>query len=110
MYATFQSLPEGTPSLVIPSLEKQDIAQMKRDLPKYDAAGVCSADAILCWEKLLKEFPTKYGGLPEREPPWIVDTLQPSARARDSYGSVVQAVTQLPERVSQKVQAAHKRR
>ena len=33
------------PSLVIPSL---DIAQMKRNLPKYDAAGVCSADAILC--------------------------------------------------------------
>lgn len=67
MYATFQSLPEGTPSLVIPSLEKQDIAQMKRDLPKYDAAGVYSADAILCWEKLLKEYISYQVWRPSRE-------------------------------------------
>ena len=73
--AILQSLPPGIPSLVIPSLEKQDIPQMKRDLPKYDAAGVCNPDAILQWEQLLAKFPTRYGGLPKSDPPWIVDAL-----------------------------------
>lgn len=105
---TLQSLPEGIPPLVMPSLEKQDIPQMKKDLPKYDAAGVYTPQATLCWENLLAEFPSKYGKLPEHEPPWIVEGLLPSIRARDDLNVFPQVV--LPEKVSQKVKAAQEHR
>ena len=41
----FQSLPTGEPSLVHPCLDKQDIEQMKKDLPKYEATGLFPAGA-----------------------------------------------------------------
>ena len=96
-----QSLPNGVPSLVKPSLEKQDIPQMKKDLPKYDAAGVYSREALQRSEKLLEDLPRKYGTLPECTPHWIVHDLRPiNQRITSSQPSVV-----IPEKVTQKAKA-----
>ena len=97
-------MPGDTPSLVTPSLEKQDIPQMQRDLSKYDAAGVYNAEAVLSWEKLLTELPNKYGSLPEPEPPWIIEELRPSVRVQDCGNKAV-----LPEKVSKNIKAAQER-
>ena len=100
------SLPEGAPTLVQPTLQKQDIPQMKKDLHKYDAAGVYTAEATQRWERLLAEFPTKYGELPEIEPPWIVDEIQPATNRLPCDDTP----TVIPEKVSQKAKATQEHR
>ena len=101
-----QTSPEGIPALVQPTLDKQDIPQMKKDLPKYDAAGVYSPEAIQRWEKLLDDFPWKYGSLPECIPPWVVDELPPiNLRTPSDQPSIA-----LPEKVTQKAKATQEHR
>ena len=79
---------------------------MKKDLPKYDAAGVYSPEALKRWEKLLEEFPRKYGALPECAPHWVVDDLQPiNQRFPSTQPSIA-----LPEKVTQKAKAIQEHR
>ena len=56
---------------------KQDIDQLKRDIPKYNAAGVFTPEAKTLWENFLSEFNIHYGSLPDNEPDWILDELRP---------------------------------
>ena len=65
----FQSLPTGEPPLVQPTLGKQDIEQMKRDLPKYEATGLFPAGAREYWDTFLEDFNECYGQVPSN-PIW----------------------------------------
>lgn len=58
---SMQTMPDGTPPFVNPSLEKQDLPQTKRDIPKYDLAGVLPSEASNRFNQLLEVFETKYG-------------------------------------------------
>lgn len=71
----FQSLPSGKPSLVQPSLGKQDIEQMKKDLLKYEATGLFPAGAKEKWEDFLENFNVCYGQVPSN-PIWLMDKFK----------------------------------
>ena len=70
-------MPCGKPSLVEPSLAKQDIDQMIRDIPKYYQTGLFQQDTRDNWDKLLSSFPVVYGCLPSPQPEWILNEFKP---------------------------------
>ena len=79
-----QSLPVGEPDLVQPSLTKQDIGQLRKDLPKYESLGVMSPDSVET------EIERHFGRLPEDHNEWILDTIPPvDQRRRGTSPSVV---------------------
>ena len=55
-----------------PSLDKQDINQMIKDLPKYQQTGLISLDAVDKWDSLLSRFVAEYGTIPSPEPEWLL--------------------------------------
>lgn len=69
--------------LIEPSLAKQDIPQMKKDILKYEDTGVFTEDDKANWDTFLASFPSVYGSIPVEEPNWILDTFQ-SVTARFS--------------------------
>ena len=79
MLACLQSVPGGKPSLLEPSLIKQDITQMVKDLPKYHETGLFPPDTREKWDnfKLLSGFSSVYGSIPSPEPEWILTNLKP---------------------------------
>ena len=54
---------------------KQDINQMKKDIPKYIESGLFPSGAKEKWDDLLTNFDLKYGKLPQ-ESNWILDEFQ----------------------------------
>ena len=61
--------------MVKPSLSKQDISQMKKDLPKYEATGLFPAGTKEKWEELLENFDARYSQEP-RNPMWHLDMFK----------------------------------
>ena len=60
-----------------PSLAKQDIGQLRKDIPKYDAAGVLSTKAKEQWTTFLQNVEIQYGKIPDYDPEWILDSIAP---------------------------------
>ncbi len=58
-------------------MEKQDVARLRKDVPKYYAAGVLTSEENHQWESRLDVIESKYGSLPEVEPEWVIDSLTP---------------------------------
>ena len=87
--------------MVLPSTEKQDIQQLKRDIPKYDEAGIFGPDAKSKWENVLSNFPKKYGLLPDIKSPWILDQLKTLSERFMSDSSR----PTIPEKILKKSQA-----
>lgn len=72
-------MPTGHPPLLAPSLQKQDITRIKKEISRYNEAGVFSPEAKEKWDRLLGNFSTKYGSLPEQSPEWILNSFQPTS-------------------------------
>ena len=62
--------------LIEPSLAKQDIPQIKKDVSKYEDTGVFTEDDKANWDDFLASFPSVYGSIPVEEPNWILDSFQ----------------------------------
>ena len=84
-----------------PSLTKQDIGQLKRDIPKYCATGIFPPDAMDKWETFLFSFHNSYGTVPLVIPNWIIDDFKPV-----SERNIVTAEPSLPELLVQKSNTA----
>ena len=50
---------------------------MKKDIPKYYAAGIFPSDTMDKWENFLSTFCSQYGELPMEMPKWFLDDFQP---------------------------------
>ena len=70
-------MPCGKPNLLEPSLAKQDINQMVKDLTKYHQTGLFPQDARDKWENLLSTFNSVYGSIPSPHPEWILNDFKP---------------------------------
>lgn len=73
-----QNLPEGLPALVNPNNEKVDIARLKGDSKKHEAAGVFDEATALWWKEFTESFNDSYGSVPKNSPTWLVDLLVPA--------------------------------
>ena len=71
-------MPEGSPALVEPKLDKVDISRLSADSKKYEAAGVFDEAAALWWTTFTESFNESYGCLPEDPPNWLLDLLVPA--------------------------------
>ena len=75
-----QSIPSNKPGVLEPSLTKQDIGQMVKDVPKYYNTGIFPPNSKDKWDSFLSTFNTVYGTVPSVTPRWIVDDLAPLNR------------------------------
>lgn len=57
----------------MPSLDKQDVPRLHKDLKKYEAAGVLSEQAKEEWDLFMPQLESTYGTLPMKTPPWPLD-------------------------------------
>ncbi len=71
-----QTIPTGSPPVLTPSLHKQDIEQIRKDLPKYDDTGVFTPEVKKEWEDFLGTFNDRFGKVPFEEPPWVLDEIR----------------------------------
>ena len=90
-------MPSSKPDLVVPSLGKQDIGQMMKDVPKYHSTGIFPPDTKDKWNLFLSSFNTKYGIVPSVKPKWILDDFKPLSERR-----LITVNPPLPEHVVQK--------
>lgn len=96
-----QSIPTGCPKLVVPSLDKQDVPCLHKDLKKYEAAGVLSEQTKKEWDLFMSQFES-YGRLPEENPAWALNEI-PTVQTRCA-GTFRQLV--VPERIMKHVQSS----
>ena len=54
-----QSLPDGFPQLVPPSLERLDYSQLQKDIPKYETKCGLAHSAVQWWEMFLVQIADK---------------------------------------------------
>ena len=94
-------MPHGKPSLLEPSLAKQDIDQMIRDIPKYHQTGLFPHDIRLKWDNFLSSFSLVYGCIPSPQPDWILNDFKPvSERITNEPNPVI------PDAIRQRSNAA----
>jgi len=60
----------------MPSLDKQDVPRLYKDLKKYEASGILSQKAKQEWDLFMPQLESTYGSLPKESPPWTLDELQ----------------------------------
>ena len=71
-------MPEGSPLLVEPTSEKNDLPRLKVDVIKYGAAGVFNESATQWWSEFTQSYDILYGTLPKDSPQWLMDLLVPA--------------------------------
>ncbi len=101
-----QTIPTGSPPVLTPSLHKQDIEQMRKDLPKYDDTGVFTPEVKKEWEDFLGTFNDRFGKVPFEEPPWVLDEIRELIAKRPCSPPPVPPV--LPEKVKKKASSLAK--
>ena len=57
---------------MVPSLDKQDVPRLYKDLKKYEAAGVLSEQAKKEWDLFMPQL-EPFGSLPEENPLWTLN-------------------------------------
>ncbi|XP_065906896.1 uncharacterized protein [Dysidea avara] len=99
-----KSVPVGRPELVQPSLVKQDLGQLRRDIPKYELSGALSPEDKERWNRDISDIENRFGTTQECSG-WTLDTMLPvNERSRPAPSDVT-----VSERV-QKYAASHNRR
>ena len=76
-------LPDRKPDTLSPSLVKQDIPQLKKDIPKHREAGVMIGEKLSQWETLLEDL-NKSSTPSEDESDWIFDWYTPVSEGLSS--------------------------
>lgn len=86
---------------MVPSLDKQDVPRLEKDLKKYEAAGVFSEQAKKDWQLFMPQLKS-YGSLPKENPPWTLDEIATvQMRCAGSSREVV-----VPEQIMKHVQSS----
>ena len=70
----FQSVPNGRPELIQPSLAKQDLGQLKKDIVKYEIAGAIKSDDLVQWKEDISGIENRFGSTPQSSG-WILDSI-----------------------------------
>lgn len=65
MVIFLQDTPPGIPRLVEPKMDKVDIPHLKKDIAKFNEAGVFRDEDNKWWELFLDSFMVKYGQVPD---------------------------------------------
>jgi len=73
---TLQSVPVGRPELVQPSLVKQDLGQLSRDVIKYESCGAISQEDRKQWDTDIKDIEKCFGTIQENVG-WTLDSIAP---------------------------------
>ena len=103
---SIHGLPEGSPILVEPNLEKIDLCRLRADVPKYVAYGTFSNSDAVNWLDLLNNFEVNYASIPKDTPPSLLDILpvtiphpQSSLPITPKINELHQAETKQPAKV-----------
>ena len=85
----------------MPSLDKQDVPRLQKDLKKYEAAGVLSEQAKKDWDLFMPKLES-YASLSERSPLWLIDEIPTvQLRCARSFREFV-----VPEHIMEHVQSS----
>ena len=71
-----QTLPDGKPDTLSPSLDKKDIPRLKKDVPKYGETGMLTGDKLSRWETLLEDLNNSSAPLRTSQIGYLIGTLQ----------------------------------
>lgn len=70
--------------LIEPSLAKQDIGQMQKDIRKYKESDMFTEQDRTNWDTFLSEFSSIYGSILTEQPNWVLESFQAvNVRYRD---------------------------